>query len=395
MVLLALTMALGGAGCGSDASSDGKSDDAAPIGEVVDLSSPGFHELLEPPIDGGESATRVWTGEELVLWGGIIPADDSAPGVIATNGATLDLTDGRWTEMAPSPFDDGLYHPLGAFDGDEVIFIGTQCDGEVPSVTVGGSPTCPKGPAAAAWSPETRTWRELPVPPIPLDKYSDERVVEGMAVAVGGPGAALFSFGFDVTTIAWDRATETWRTIEAPWSDPTAVAMYADRATPQLVAVEGYLSNRSEVDPATLWTMAAGDDSWAAVGEHDLGEVTLSVGENALVTSGSPSNANAGHIIDLRSGDIAETLEPDPPDLLRSPTAVGPWLFSTTELLDEQDDYVEVRRIDGGEWQRLEGLTSWSRGAYVGDGLVGYVFTEGKHTSTSFGYWRAPPELLD
>ena len=97
--------------------------------------------------------------------------------------------------MADSPFPDGLYNPLGAWDGTEVIVIGTECVPIVPPATEGGPPACPKGPAAAAWSPQTQQWRLLPDPPIPPDPNYDERVLEQWRNGINGDGAALFSFG--------------------------------------------------------------------------------------------------------------------------------------------------------------------------------------------------------
>jgi hypothetical protein len=184
LAFVAGTLAFGfvAAACsGSSAPTD--SDDGPeqpePVGKALDLSGPGIHKVPGPPIEYRSHPAQVWTGEELVVWGGQAAEDDGSSGRIAATGATLSLGDGRWTPMPDSPFTEGLYRPLGAWDGDEVIIIGTRCTGEVPPVTEGGVPSCPRGPAAAAWNPTTRAWRELPSPPIPVDAYHEAAVVSG------------------------------------------------------------------------------------------------------------------------------------------------------------------------------------------------------------------------
>ena len=59
-----------------------------------------------------------------------------------SDGAALDLTTNTWTEVADSPFPHGLYQPIGAWDGTEVIIVGTDCDAVVPLTTDGSPPPC-------------------------------------------------------------------------------------------------------------------------------------------------------------------------------------------------------------------------------------------------------------
>lgn len=71
------------------------------------------------------------------------------------DGAVLDVRTGRWSRVDPSPFPHGLFSPAAAFDGVEVVVVGTECDETIPAPTLGVPPEC-RGPAAAAWGPDRR-----------------------------------------------------------------------------------------------------------------------------------------------------------------------------------------------------------------------------------------------
>src|SRR5690349_9619102 len=66
-----------------------------PVGERLDLSAPGMHEVPGPPLEARYDGVRVWTGDELVVWGGQTQEIDLEPGRLLSDGATLDLDDGR------------------------------------------------------------------------------------------------------------------------------------------------------------------------------------------------------------------------------------------------------------------------------------------------------------
>lgn len=361
-----------------------------PIGEPLDLTGAGFHELPEPPTPIEWDTARVWTGEELVIWGGVAAETDSSPGTMITAGATLSLDDGRWTPMPASPFPEGLYHPLAAFDGTEVILIGTQCEGEVPAATDGGAPACPKGPAAAAWSPDTGAWRTLPAPPIPMDDYVEERVVNGGTATASGAGSALFAFGYDTTVLSWDREAEAWSEVPAPWDDGTAIAVSADPVTPQLVAAMSEPRSGTTVGerPVQLWALAPGADRWASAGSPTFDPVATSTGEQALISNSfEPGGEDMGVIIHL-DGQAPSPIREAPEGPPGSVVAMGEWIFERPFGPDADDRTERARRIDADRWVDLDLPTEWEPELYVGDGVVGAVPYAG-----GFGFWHAPEEL--
>lgn len=396
VLLLGAVLALGLAACGGSsdpADSATRSARPQPIGDVRDLSGAGLHELPHPPTPLAWDTARVWTGDQLVIWGGVEAENDSAPGRVITDGASLDLTDGRWTSLAPSPFPEGLYHPLAAFDGTEVIIIGTQCEGDVPAATDGSPPACPKGPAAAAWNPGTAAWRTLPDPPIPLDGYSEERVINGGSATAPGDGAAVFAFGYDVFTVTWERAQERWTTVDPPWSDGTAVGVQSDPVEGRLVAIQwDPRGGPPESGPTPVWTLGAGEIEWRSEGTPELGgdlELDTAADRSLVSWSYAPDTGTVGRILDLATG-ASTSVEPDPaPGELLTVQALGEWIFARPSGPAGDPTAARVRRVDRDGWRATELPAEWTGEIYVGEGVIGSTPDPG----ASLELWRPPGDL--
>jgi hypothetical protein len=346
--LVVLGMVAGGAAaCGSSASDggdggDGRGGDGGPIrpaptGEAIDLAQPGVHQLTLPPLEGLGEDGRRWIGiqvpmaGEVAFWGGGIAEHHSANGTLLGDGALLSAEDGRWTAMPPAPFEPGLYEPAGAWDGTELIVIGTECEAEVPPATDGSPPACPKGPAAAAFDPVSFTWRRLPAPPIPAHEVYEERVL-GRSVAVGGGGRALFAFGWDVDAIAWDRDGERWTAIEPPQAveEVDNGEACADPIAGQIVAAV-----RSDGAPGSqqaLWVLPLDGGPWVDPGVALPGEGhSLSCGSGRAAVSWLDVDAGSrGALADLATGEVVPAFEPTRD--LRSGWIVGPWLFARSSI---------------------------------------------------------------
>ena len=87
-----------------------------PVGEVVDLSEPGFHALpplpVEPPERYRYHRVEVWTGTELLVWGGPGPA-----------AAAYDPATDRWRRIGPGPL--GTRNQFGhTWTGTELVVYG-------------------------------------------------------------------------------------------------------------------------------------------------------------------------------------------------------------------------------------------------------------------------------
>lgn len=142
-------------------------------------------------------ATTVWTGKELVVWGGLNTDFTAAYG----NGARFDPADDTWQSLPPAPV-----APRGqaaaAWSGTEVLIWGgdTGAGNEVGQ--------------GAAYNPTSNAWRALPLSPLraktlPAGVWTGRffLVIGGSAAGMlpaPGPGAA-----------AYDPATNTWTALPA------------------------------------------------------------------------------------------------------------------------------------------------------------------------------------
>src|SRR5918911_2549761 len=116
----------------------------------------------------------VWTGREMIGWGGGCCGDAFSDGV-AYNPAT-----NRWRALAPTPL-AGDQHPLGAWTGRElVLFVGN-----VNPDT--GKPWPARLARAAAYNPATDTWRRIA--PLPAPRGGAAAVWDGREILVVGAGS--------------------------------------------------------------------------------------------------------------------------------------------------------------------------------------------------------------
>jgi hypothetical protein len=141
------------------------------------------------PLRHRDFAAQVWTGSELVVWGGD-PEGDS--------GAAYDPATDRWRAIAPAPI-PARCEPATAWTGREVLVWGRAC-----RLSPGPSPGRSRhATAGAAYDPATDRWRVLPDSPITAGSptMSVWTGTEWIVANPVGPGAAL------------DPARGHWRTL--------------------------------------------------------------------------------------------------------------------------------------------------------------------------------------
>jgi hypothetical protein len=155
---------------------------------------PGWSSLPAPPV-AREWAVEVWTGQELVLWGG------------RSDGVAYDARSRRWRRVPPPPL-SARHSATGVWTGREVLVWGgmgrrRRGDGAAldPSTNswrrLPPGPLSPREPAASVWTgrelivwgdasrasaardgaafdPVRWTWRRLPPAPLPMNEVSAE-----------------------------------------------------------------------------------------------------------------------------------------------------------------------------------------------------------------------------
>jgi hypothetical protein len=131
------------------------------------------------PLRHRDFAAQVWTGTELVVWGGD-PDGDS--------GAAYDPAADRWRAIAPAPI-PARCEASSAWTGREVLVWGRAC-----RLSPGPSPGRSRyATAGAAYDPAADRWRVLPGAPITAGSPTMSVWTGGEWVIANpiGPGAAL------------------------------------------------------------------------------------------------------------------------------------------------------------------------------------------------------------
>lgn len=103
---------------------------------------PGWQEADHGPLASRFGAGGVWTGDEVLIWGG--RNDDGVLG----DGAAFDPASRTWRLLAPTRF-AGRAWPVAVWTGTEMVVIG-GVDGDDRSLS-----------GAAAYDPSTDAWREV------------------------------------------------------------------------------------------------------------------------------------------------------------------------------------------------------------------------------------------
>lgn len=147
--------------------------------------------LPSAPLSGRSSPAAVWTGSEFIVWGG----GHYAKG----NGAALDPRTGEWRVLPDAPL--GTREPAAAvWTGTEMLLWGDATRGK-------------RAVDGAAYDPASNSWRTLAPAPLALNEVTTawtgaEMVVYGALLDGGNTSSTQHARG-----LAYDPARDTWRTL--------------------------------------------------------------------------------------------------------------------------------------------------------------------------------------
>ena len=160
----------------------------------------GWRSLPAGPADGRIFPVSVWTGTEIIVWGG----ETESEAVWANDGAAFNVETGVWRPLADSPLTARSEH-VAVWTGTEVLI----CCGRAPS---GGEES------AAAYDPVADSWRDLTPPPFEAD----------FAVAVWTGSELLVTGGSNFAgAAAYDPEADAWTALASP---PATIERLADVA---------------------------------------------------------------------------------------------------------------------------------------------------------------------
>ena len=211
---------------------------------------------LPPPPDVRTGAAQVWTGSQLVVWGGYTDSDETN---VVASGFVFDGAELTWRPTAPAPLEPRGLTGFG-WTGSELLVWGGW------SGTYGYEFAEGFFDDGAAYDPVSDSWRRLP--PAPIDARAPLSVWTGREMLVWGTALRVEDRPRDGA--AYDPATDSWRTIaEAPIELTDATAVWT--GTEMIVfgaALHG--GNVSETPTAIGAAYDPAADTWRQLPESDI-----------------------------------------------------------------------------------------------------------------------------
>ena len=215
-------------------------------GFVFDPRADSWRELPPAPLSARSASAAVWTGREVLIWGGMGPKET---GEGFGDGAAYDPAQDSWRMLPPAPLSPRV--PFGAvavWTGREMIVWGSTLRQE--RVALDG----------AAYDPAQNTWRRIPEAPFGLNEGA--YWIDSMAVWTGQEMLVLGVLRDpnngespqDTTLIAaYDPEIDQWRRPPPPDLTPFAADLAAVWTGSELLAIDDY-GRVSAYDPdADAW----------------------------------------------------------------------------------------------------------------------------------------------
>jgi hypothetical protein len=173
-------------------------------GEAYDPASAEWRVIPDAPLTPRHGAVVVWTGSEVIVWGG-----GRRGSARPRRGAAYDPAADRWRRIATAPI--GLNLATGMWTGHEMLAFGSLLDRRNRAAT--------KTSVGAAYDPATDAWRRIP----------------RSALSPQATSAAWVAN----RTVAWDYEvhSQDYNPERNRWSRPIRMPLRFDECYPDSVAV--------------------------------------------------------------------------------------------------------------------------------------------------------------
>ena len=262
----------GGAGCQGACSGQGirAHADGAAYNPTTDT----WRSLPPSPLAARTGALAVWSGRELIVWGGMVGER------FVADGAAFDAAGNRWRSLPPSPLAGRLAAPQGTvaqvpgvWTGREMVVWGEGAGVDRPD---------PDLPAGAAYDPVADRWRVLAPAPVAPRIAVPVWTGQEMVVWGGQSGSRYFDDG-----AAYDPVADRWRTL--PASPLAARFTFAVWSGAQMLVWGGESSERAFDDGAAY---EPATDRWTPLPRSPMAErrgfAQIWTGEEMVVWGGAP-----------------------------------------------------------------------------------------------------------
>jgi len=165
---------------------------------------------------GREGHAAVWTGTEMIVWGGAVEPCGEETCDLTNTGGRYDPATDSWTAINTTDAPSARYRPAAVWTGTEMIVWG--------GCRFSDRGTCPALNTGGRYDPVTDTWTPVATTDAPSARYAHTAVWTGTEMIVWG--------GLDFSELntggRYDPATDTWgptSTMDVPGGrfDHTAV----------------------------------------------------------------------------------------------------------------------------------------------------------------------------
>lgn len=191
----------------------------------------------------------VWTGRELVVWGG------HTDGAVELNdGGRYDPETDIWHPIRPSPL-AGRFDTTAIWTGTEMIFWGGV---KVDNYLQAGEFWASFGDGAA-YNPRTDAWRLLNTQGGPGSRTTHTTVWTGTEMLVWG-GRFLPDYTFPTTGAAYNPQTDSWRPIETHNAPPPRAGHTAVWSGTEMIVFGGWFGPAGPaLDTGGRYNLATGE----------------------------------------------------------------------------------------------------------------------------------------
>lgn len=283
-----------------------------------------WQRLPDPGVAPRDAHTTVWTGQDVLAWGGFGPFG-SGDG-LHDDGVALDVATGSWQAIPPAP--------LAGLVNHTAVWTGAPAGGPPSSGGPAGDPPAGEmlvwsvqssGHRGAALDPGTGRWRLLAADPLPHRVFhtavwtgphpghAGEMLVWAGPSDEDGPGGA-----------AYDPVADRWRVLpDPPGGEGSRVGFTATWTGREMIVVGG-TDTRAAAPPAGALAYYPATDRWRVLPDLPGGErhehAAVWTGRNLLVWGGFGGGGQLARPIGLSydpdTGAWSEI--PEPPDGARA-----------------------------------------------------------------------------
>lgn len=234
---------------------------------------------------GGMWFVSAWTGDELLVWGGVI----CAPNVLCSGGARYSTATG-WDSMSREGAPEARFDATSVWTGREFLVVGGQT--EPPRALRDGG----------RYDPATDTWTEMPTAGAPLARSQAESVWTGERMVIwGGLSNPQVPDSYLATGATFSPTNSEWSPIAESGAPSGRTRFSMTWTGSEVVVWGGYATDGDGVDTGAAYN--PGTDTWRPISSDGApsGRVdpsALWIGDELFIIGGircSPCDTAAYH----------------------------------------------------------------------------------------------------